>query len=411
MVNGHPDFTARLRALAQVLIRVGVNLRAGQRLLVAEPHELQGVDREAALLVEAATQAAREAGARDVRVAWGDPVRLRRIIRDSDWKTLRREVAANTAVLREYVDAGDALLFLQSSHLDLLQGVPASSANEFRHVVWENFGPVAQRLTTGATNWCVSAVPVPAWADHAYRDVPAANRLGALWSDVFAGMRVNENDPVAAWRAHLDGLQRRADALNRRGQTVRRLVGGGTELTVGFPPEHRWCTACLATTSGHPFVANLPTEEIFTAPHRDSARGVVSVSRPINYAGTVIEGIELEFRGGRVVGASARTGGDHLLRLLETDEGAARLGEVALVPAESALARSQRLFFNPLLDENATSHVALGEGYAFCLRSPNPAALNRSLIHVDLPVAIDPELDETAPSSLPDPVEQPTPRR
>jgi aminopeptidase len=198
---------------------------------------------------------------------------------------------------------------------------------------------------------------------------------------------------VPAWRDHLQRLQQRAGSLNRRREATRRLVGGGTDLTVDFPPEHRWCTACLQTTSGHPFVANLPTEEIFTAPHRDSARGLVRVSRPINYAGAVIDGIELEFRRGRVVAASARSGGDHLQRLLETDDGAARLGEVALVPDESALARTQRLFFNPLLDENATSHIALGEGYGFCLHPANPGALNRSLIHVDLPVAIDPGFD------------------
>lgn len=389
--DGAPDFSARLAALGRVLICVGVNLRPGQRLLIAEPHELQGVAREAAPLVEAATVAACEAGAAQVSVIWGDAVRLRALVGARDWKTLRRDIAANTAELRAHVAAGEALLFLQSSHLDLMRGVRPEDANEFRHLVWEHFGPIAQDLTAGATNWCVSAAPVPAWADFAYADLPAAHRLDALWTDLFASMRVAETDPVESWARHLTTLRERAETLNRRPATTLTLVGGGTDLTVGLPPEHRWCTACLATQSGHPFVANLPTEEIFTAPHRDSARGMVRVSRPINYAGTVIDGIELEFRRGRVVTASARQGGDHLQRLLETDEGAARLGEIALVPGETALGRTGRLFFNPLLDENATSHVALGEAYAFCLRHPNPSALNRSLIHVDLPVAIDAE--------------------
>ncbi|HVU18948.1 MAG TPA: aminopeptidase [Candidatus Didemnitutus sp.] len=391
MENPPPDFSARLAALGHVLIRVGVNLRVGQRLLIAEPHELQGVAREAAPLVDAARRAAQAAGASGVSVTWGDPVRLRQLVGTRNWPSLRREIAANTAVLRDHVDRGDALLFLQSSHLDLMRGVPAGDANEFRHLVWEHFGPVAQELTAGATNWCVSAAPVPAWADFAYAELPAPLRLDALWTDLFDSMRVSEVDPIGSWAAHLQALRERAETLNRWPTHTRRLVGGGTDLTVGLPEEHRWCTACLTTRSGHPFVANLPTEEIFTAPHRDSAHGMVRVSRPINFGGTVIDGIELEFRRGRVIAASARQGTDHLQRLLETDEGAARLGEIALVPGETALGRTRRLFFNPLLDENATSHVALGEGYAFCLRSPNPSALNRSLIHVDLPVAIDPE--------------------
>jgi aminopeptidase len=258
--------------------------------------------------------------------------------------------------------------------------------NEFRHIVWEHFGPIAQVLTAGATNWTVATAPIPVWADAVYPHRPPGERLAALWAEVFAAMRVSEPDPVAAWKTHLASLRQRAADLNARRLSRLRYTGAGTDLAVGLPPEHVWCTACLTTKSGQPFVANLPTEEIFTAPHRDSAGGNARISRPINYGGAVIDGIELSFKRGRVVDASARTGGDLLKRLLETDEGAARLGEVAIIPGETSLGRSGRLFFNPLLDENATSHIALGEGYAFSLSSPNPAALNRSLIHVDLPL-------------------------
>ncbi len=161
--------------------------------------------------------------------------------------------------------------------------------------------------------------------------------------------------------------------------------GDGTDLHVALPPGHVWCTAQLATKSGVSFVANLPTEEIFTAPHRDSAEGTMRVSRPVIYSGAVIEGIELEFKRGRVVSASARQGTDLLAKLLETDEGAGRLGEVAIVPEQTSLGRASRLFHHPLLDENAHSHVALGEAYKFCQRPADPRALNRSLVHVDLP--------------------------
>jgi aminopeptidase len=179
-------------------------------------------------------------------------------------------------------------------------------------------------------------------------------------------------------------LQNRRDKLNSLRLTTLRYAGDGTDFTLTLPPEHVWCTAQLTLHSGVAFVANLPTEEVFTTPHKDSAAGTVRVARPINYGGAMIDGIELEFRQGRVVRASARSGHDLLNRLLDTDDGAVRLGEVALVPHATTLASSGRLFHHSLLDENASDHIALGEAYDFCLRSPNPRATNRSLIHVDL---------------------------
>jgi len=215
--------------------------------------------------------------------------------------------------------------------------------------------------------------------------LPSDQRLAALWQDVFTASRVNEPSPVAAWELHLRLLRRECASLNQQRLRTLRYKGEGTDLTVALPPGHVWCTAQLVTKSGLPFVANLPTEEIFTAPHRDSAEGRVRVSRPISYSGALIEGIELEFKRGAVVAASARTGADLLERLLDTDEGSVRLGEVAVVPEQTPLGRANRLFYHPLLDENATSHIALGEAYGFCQRPPDPAALNRSLLHVDLP--------------------------
>jgi aminopeptidase len=381
-----PDFAVNLRALARLIVRVGLNLQSGQRLLIAEPYELQGVARGAGVLVEAVKAAALLAGARDVTVIWGDGGRLRQFVEKKNWRGFGREISANTQLLHDFVNQGDALLFLQSSHLELMDGLAPASVNEFRHIVWEHFGPVAQELTGGATNWTVASAPIPTWAHAVYADLPTEQRLSSLWRELFTAMRVDQPDPLAAWQAHLWALRKRAADLNTQRLKTLHYQGGGTDLTVELPPEHVWCTACLKTKSALPFVANLPTEEIFTTPHRESAEGIARVSRPINYGGTVIEGIELEFHRGRVVRSRARTGEDLLKRLLDTDDGAARLGEVALVPQESSLGRSGRLFFNPLLDENATSHVALGEGYAFCLNPPSEAALNRSLIHVDLPL-------------------------
>ncbi len=375
------DFEPRLRAFAKVIVRVGLNLQPGQRLIIAEPYELQGVARSAEVIVESIIKAA----ATDSEVIWGDGPRLREFAEKADWRGFNQLAAGNAKRLADGIRRGDALIFLQGSQPRLLDGVPAERVAALRRIGWENFGPVAQRLVQGATNWTVAPAPSPAWAHAAYPDLPSDQRLAALWQDVFTASRVNEPSPVAAWELHLRLLRRECASLNQQRLRTLRYKGEGTDLTVALPPGHVWCTAQLVTKSGLPFVANLPTEEIFTAPHRDSAEGRVRVSRPISYSGALIEGIELEFKRGAVVAASARTGADLLERLLDTDEGSGRLGEVAVVPEQTPLGRANRLFYHPLLDENATSHIALGEAYGFCQRPPDPAALNRSLLHVDLP--------------------------
>jgi len=389
-----PDFEPRLRAFAEVIVRVGLNLQRGQRLLIAEPYELQGVARSAEVIVEAVVKAA----ATDVEVIWGDGTQLRGFAEQADWRGFARLTGHNARRMADQVRRGDALLFLQGSQPKLLDGLPAERIAELRRIGWEHFGPVAQQLVQGATNWTIAPAPGPAWAQAVYADLPSRQQLAALWQEVFTATRVNEPAALAAWQIHLRLLRQRRDELNARQLTGLRYKGEGTDLTVALPPEHVWRTAQLTTKSGLSFVANLPTEEVFTVPHRASAEGTVQVSRPVSYGGAVIAGIQLEFKRGRVVAAQARTGADLLQRLLDTDEGARHLGEVAVVAENTSLARAGRLFYHPLLDENAQSHVALGDAYEFCLRRPNPVALNRSLIHVDLPFDASLILPGTEPS-------------
>jgi aminopeptidase len=389
-----PEFEPRLRAFAEVVVRVGLNLQPGQRLLITEPYELQGVARSAEVIVEAVTKVANT----DVEIIWGDGPRLREYALNKDWRGFVQRVSANARRMQDHLKNRDALLFLQGSQPGLLDGIAPESVAELRRIGWEHFGPIAQQLVQGATNWTAAPAPTPAWANAAYPDLPSSQRLAALWEEVFTATRVNEPAPLAAWQLHLRLLQQHCRQLNAQRLHTLHYKGEGTDLTVALPKGHLWCTAQLATKGGLPFVANLPTEEIFTAPHRDSAEGTVSISRPIHYSGAVIEGIELEFKRGRVVAAAARAGADLLARLLDTDEGAGRLGEVAIVPEQTSLGRANRLFHHPLLDENAQSHVALGEAYRFCQQPPDDRALNRSLVHVDLPFAASVILPGTEPA-------------
>lgn len=375
-------FESQLHAYAEVIVRIGLNLQRGQRLLITDPYELQGVDRSAEALV-AAIQ--RVTGIK-ADIIWSSPARVRQFAEKADWRGWARLVADNAEIMSAAIRDGTALLFLPGSHPEMLAGLPEKSIGELRRIGWEYFGPVAQVLMQGATNWTAAPAPAQPWAEAAYFELPVNSRLPALWRTVFAACRVTSPtpNPLASWRDRLTALQSRRDQLNAKKIRTLRYVGDGTDLRVMLPPHHRWCTAALVTNTGVPFVANLPTEEIFTLPHRDSAEGHARVARPIHYAGIVIDGIELVFQKGRVVSASAVRNQGSLQRLLELDEGASRLGEVAFVPGATSLAREKRLFHHAMLDENATSHIALGEGYGFCLRAPDAAAHNRSLIHVDL---------------------------
>ena len=415
-----PDCESRQRVCAEVIVRVGLNLQPGQRLLIAEPYELQGVCREANALVEAVGTAALAAGCPQPEIIWGDAPRLRQYAEQADWHGFARLVAAQAHRMQDHLAAGGAFLFPISSFPRLLDGIAAEQVSELRQIAWKHFGPIVQRLTRGESQWTLVPAPSPAWADAAFADRPPARRLDALKDTVFAAMRIPaaqgalcpeppqaKSTPaasaLAAWQTHLTSLQRQRAGLNERRHKFIRYQGPGTDLTVRLPAQHHWCTAQLTTQGGLTFVANLPTEEVFTAPERNSAEGTVRVSRPVNYGGAVMEGIELEFHQGRVVRARARTGGDLLRQVLDTDDGSCRLGEVAMVengladllpdpaPAEQKPSppdwqNTGRLFYHTLLDENASNHIALGESYPFCNRSLFGFGLNRSLVHVDLPL-------------------------
>lgn len=402
------DHELRLRDCAEVIVRVGLNLQPGQRLLIAEPYELQGVSREAEDLTEAVCTAAIAAGCPRPEIIWGDPARLHHYAENADWRGFTRLVAANAEEMKRHLAEGGAFLFPISSNPRLLAGVAAESVSELQRISWEHFGPIIQRLTRGESQWTLVPAPTPTWAEAAFvADLPPEQRLGALQDTVQAALRIDQKNPAAraipAWQSHLAALAQKRDELNFHRYKSIRYRGPGTDLTMKLPAQHQWCTAQLTTKGGISFVANLPTEEVFTAPDKDSAEGTVTVSRPVNHGGSVIDGIELDFKHGRVVGSRARTGAELLRRLLDTDNGADRLGEVAMIvgPAENSSSApataeatlltkkwqdSGRLFYHTLLDENASNHIALGESYHFCSRSLFGFGLNRSLVHVDLPL-------------------------
>ena len=385
------NLEALLPRYAALAIRVGLNLRPGQRLLIVGPLASGGVSLEAAPFVRELTAAAYDAGASMVEAIWGDEplqrVRFRRAPGDSfdlfsRWLpgALEEHAAAGDAVLSVYANDPDYLKDEDRAHIGAVQQATARAVRPFR-----------ERIGRNDTNWSVVAAAAPGWAAKVFPNETPSDAVASLWQVIGRLCRLDHPDPVAAWRVHLDHLVRRRDILNARRYTALKYSGPGTDLTIGLPDGHEWVSGVSTSRNGISFAPNVPTEEVFTLPHKDRVDGVVSSSKPLSYGGTVIEDFRLEFAAGRVVGVQARSGEDVLKQLVNIDPGAARLGELALVPHSSPISQSGVLFFNTLFDENAASHLALGSAYKFTMAGGEDmteeafeaAGGNRSAMHVD----------------------------
>jgi aminopeptidase len=385
-----PDFDRKLASYADLAIHVGLNLQPGQRLLITNASS-GGVVLEAAPLVRQLAAAAYRAGARFVDVLWADePLRLMRFEQaasDSfeeypDWQV-------STAL--EFIARGDAMLSVKADDPDLLRGQDPALVSRARQVAARKIRPVLEEVERNATNWLVIAAATPAWAARVFPEVPAGEQVDRLWESIFAMCRVDTADPVAAWRSHVADMVARRDYLNAKAYSAFHYTGPGTDLTVGLPKGHLWDSAGMPSRQGIDFIANLPTEEVFTLAHRARVEGTVTASRPLSYGGTLIDGFSVTFAAGRAVGVRAARGEAVLRSLINTDDGAGRLGEVALVPHSSPISRTGRVFLNTLIDENAASHLAFGSAYRFSVRGAGSLSVeefaaiggNTSLVHVD----------------------------
>jgi aminopeptidase len=251
--------------------------------------------------------------------------------------------------------------------------------------------PALELIAGFAINWSIVSAATPAWARTVFPGEPDEVAVPRLWDAIFTASRIDQDDPVAAWGRHNAELRARTQLLNGKRFAALRFKGPGTDLEVGLADDHEWHGG--STTAGNGIVcnANIPTEEVFTTPHRLRVSGTVSSTKPLSYQGTVIDGISVRFEEGRIVDAASRTGQEVLTKVLDTDEGARRLGEVALVPDSSPISASGLLFYSTLFDENAASHIALGQAYSKCIRGGLAMGeddlvargCNRSLIHID----------------------------
>jgi aminopeptidase len=378
------DFEKLLGSYADLIVHIGLNVRAGQKLLVRAPIQ-------SAPVVHKVTESAYRAGARLVDVLYGDEnltlARFEHAPRDS----FEEFPVWRANLIEEYAANGDAILSIYAENPDLLKDQDRSLVSLTYNTASKHSQGYLQYIQRNAMNWCVVSVPIPSWAGKVFPDAATGKCEEKLWDAIFEVTRLKMDDPIAAWKDHVEQLEKRSVYLNNKQYHELHYQGPGTDLRLGLPEGHIWVSGRNQAQNGISFIANLPTEEIFTLPHRERAEGVVSSTRPLPHGGNLIEDFSLTFENGRVVKATAARGEELLQKMIETDEGAARLGEIALLPNSSPISQSGILFYNTLFDENAASHLALGNAYQFTLRGGAnmdtgafmAAGGNHSLIHED----------------------------
>ena len=372
-------FDEKLAKLAKLGVQTGVNLQIGQELIVTAPLE-------AAALVHDVTRAAYQQGARLVTCLYEDPVMIRTRFDLAGDSSLDYAPGWMSQGVSQALEGGAARLFIAGPYPDLLNGIPPQKVLR-AHTSAALAGSQEMRFTSDSlVNWSVVPFVTESWARMVFPDLVPAEAVLRLWEAVFEVTRADCPDPVGAWSRHTSSLNSRREILQARRFDTLHFHDGRTDLRIGLVEGHRWVGGSTRGANGVDCVCNIPSEELFTCPHKDRADGRVFLSKPLAIAGDLVDDVCIEFRDGLAVSIRARKGQGVLENLLSGNEASRRLGEIALVPNSSPVSARGFLFYSALLDENAASHFAFGQSYGACLisaRSTEKSGVNEAPIHID----------------------------
>ena len=380
----------KLDKLAEVAVKVGLRLEPGQDLVITAPL--------AALpLVRLVTKHAYKAGAGLVSTFYSDEeTTLARYQYAPDASCDKASDWLYEGMAKAYAQGAARLAIAGDNPMMLAGQDPAkvARANKANSIAYK---PALEKIANFDINWNIISYPNPAWARQVFPELPEEVAIGRLADAIFAASRVDVADPIAAWTQHNANLGKRSAWLNGQRFSALHFTGPGTDLTIGLADDHEWHGGASTAKNGITCNPNIPTEEVFTTPHALKVEGYVSSTKPLSHQGTLIEDIQVKFEGGRIVDAKASRGEEVLNKVLDTDEGARRLGEVALVPHSSPISASGVLFYNTLFDENASCHIALGQCYSKCFLDGASLSQdeikakggNSSLIHIDWMIGSD----------------------
>jgi aminopeptidase len=386
----HTIDPTKLDKLAEVAIKVGLQLQKGQDLVITAPVA-------AMPLVRRITRHAYIAGAGLVTAFYADEeATLARYENANDESFDRASGWLYDGMAQAFAN-GAARLAVSGDNPMLLSGQDPAKVARANRANSTAYKPALEKISNFDINWNIVSYPNPSWARLVFPNDPEPIAVAKLARAIFAASRVDVEDPVAAWAEHNANLRIRSSWMNEQGFASLHFVGPGTDVTIGLADGHEWHGGASTAKNGVTCNPNIPTEEVFTTPHALRVDGYVSSTKPLSHGGTLIDNIRVQFEAGRIVKAKASRGEEVLNKVLDTDEGARRLGEVALVPHSSPISASGILFYNTLFDENASCHIALGQCYSKCF--VNGAALtpeqlkaqggNSSLIHIDWMIGSD----------------------
>jgi aminopeptidase len=384
------EFDIMLDKYAELVVKVGVNVQPGQVLIVQSP--LETVD-----LTRLIVSKAYEAGAKYVQVEWEDEGITRIRYEKANDDSFNYYPKWQADMMEQLAEGGGAILHIKVPNPELFQGIDSSKVSRAVKAAAVAREKYQTYVRTNKFSWSLIKAPTRAWANKVFTDLPEEDRLQAMWDAVFLMNRVGEEDPVLAWREHIQHLKVSQERMNEKRYKSLHYRALGTDLHVEMPEGHLWRGGGGENQDGVYFVANMPTEEIYTMPLRTGVNGVVTSTLPLNLNGQLIEGMTLTFKEGRVIEYDAVSGREYLTALLETDEGASYLGEMALVPYDSPISRLNRVFYNTGIDENASCHFALGSAYPVNLEGGTKLSkeellskgANVSLTHVDFMIGSD----------------------
>lgn len=378
------NFENLLSKYAELSVRVGVNLQNGQTLVINSPIECAEFTRIVA-------KEAYKAGAKEVHVEWSDEELTLIKFMNAPEEAFKEFPKWKAEGYEDLAKNGAAFLSISASNPELLKDVDpkrVAESNKTRSIALKKY---REYIMNSTVSWSIVSIPTKAWSKKVFPNLSEESAIEKLWENIFKIVRVDKDDPLDAWNDHLDNLQKKVEFLNEKKFKKLHYISNGTDLTIELPEKHIWAGGGEYNSKQTYFVANMPTEEVFTLPLKTGVNGKVKSTKPLNYSGNLIDNFTLIFKNGKIVDFSAEKGYETLKKLIETDEGSHYLGEVALVPYDSPISNSNIIFYNTLFDENASCHFALGEAYPICLEGGSnmneeelkKSGANISLTHVD----------------------------
>lgn len=385
------NFTENLKKYAKLIVETGINVHSGQTVVLQ-------ISVEQTQLARLITTEAYNLGAAEVIVQWNDEFIQKEFLSKAAFDRLKNIPNYKIDQADDWIKKEASRINIVSSNPDALTSVNPERVATFQAASGKAMMNLRKATQANKVSWLVAAAAGKEWAAKVFPELQTeAEQTNALWDQIFKTTRVYDENPVASWKAHDQKLTTKAIELNKEQFHSLHYTAPGTDLIVGLPKNHIWEGPGSINSRGERFIANMPTEEIFTAPDSRNVNGTVTSTKPLSYAGTTISGMVFTFKDGKVIDFSAEQGEDVLAKLLDTDEGARYLGEIALVPNPSPISQSGIIFYNTLFDENASNHLALGSAYAFNLVGGTEmtddelkkAGLNRSQTHVDFMIGSD----------------------